>query len=1135
MSKTALQEFQQARVSQTTQNDARRIRTRVEAAQQNPTRAGVRWPFELIQNAHDAGPRDDNDRVEISFILQEDNLVVSHTGKPFTSQELAALLSGGSSKEFDDEDTTGRFGTGFLVTHALSTRVDVDAFLATNEDNERLRIELIRDGNEDSIVQNIELANRSVENAESVGGSRFAGNSPTATFTYHCANTDVAAIGLKRLQAALPYLYATCKKLGRVRIELPDETRIFDPGLTYERQLDGIFLEETEVTISGSCESQELIAVRAGGEESRSALLALLENDEYHRRLRLPNREFPKCFVRFPIAGTGFLPFNVVLDGRFAPEQERDGILMNTEDKHLIVSALSALPSLVRHAVQESWTDAHHLSLLSVPERTFSDEPTSGESEWWHGVITEVATSVAKQPIVGTGIGTLPALRGDGNEAASFLVASMDVSKATSFAYDEIHALANDVAGLHIPDELVAQDWGEIARVWDECGVGVSRVGVQELINTVIAQANSVDDLPILSDSFDWLSRLLQLIKESLDEYTVSGLIDGILPDQNGALRNSGDLWVDRGISEEIKDIALEVGIDLRSKLVNKQLWRALSRPGFEAAKQLVVELCGDTYEEADARDEILSAFADRMPDDYRFTTSDVAPVPLLRAAARMVSYLANKEDIQGLRRCPLLTVSDTIVYLTGSQQILAPKSNWPESSRSYADLYTENRILSDFYCEDGDVKSALDALVSLGLAIPAPLYEAVRHEISDPNLLSAMSVDGTDAANVTVRNEKFGQIAFLSTDLVQRCGNDPTLAKRLLGFVLNVAAKEDQGWRVAKDIAGTRGGEPVTLSLRGSIWPYELKVRAWVPVPFPEDSEEDGFVSYPATENYLRELDEESLSANNADARDLLHQVFGFKRLELMLAGLDENVKSELEELLEDHKLVGSAVRHRDLLKTAEQKPEVAQLISDIDTDEIQEIREELNERHRKSVLRETNRSFGHAAQEALANAIETYGLDLKLVDLGFDYEVFPGSLDSALEEAPFSFTVGSYFLEVKATTTGDVRLTPLQAKTATEHANRFVLCVIDLRGQEPKETWYASDVEPYAKIVRGIGSEVESVYEYVDMLSADEELVRLRNEEQLRYGLNSELWENGISIGEWVRSLTPTLLPDTAPSPPS
>lgn len=76
MSTKARSEFDEARIQQTTQNDARRIRTRVQAAQ-NSARAGVqwRWPFELMQNAHDAGPRGDNDQVEVKFALQDTRLI----------------------------------------------------------------------------------------------------------------------------------------------------------------------------------------------------------------------------------------------------------------------------------------------------------------------------------------------------------------------------------------------------------------------------------------------------------------------------------------------------------------------------------------------------------------------------------------------------------------------------------------------------------------------------------------------------------------------------------------------------------------------------------------------------------------------------------------------------------------------------------------------------------------------------------------------------------------------------------------------------------------------------------------------------------------------------------------------------
>ncbi len=263
MSKIALEEFDGARILQTTQNDARRIYQRVKAAQENPTRASVRWPFELIQNAHDAGPSEGNNRVEINFTLSEDRLIVSHTGKPFVAQELAALLSGGSSKEFDDEDTTGRFGTGFLVTHAVSTHVAIDGLLGTQQGYEEFSIELTRDGDEDSIIANIEQANESLENAEPIL-DQWNINSPTASFTYYDPNLEVVRRGLDRLEQTLPYLYATCDKLGRVMIIRPGDEKCFQPERTEDSEVEEFLINKTLVNIDGTHHSGQVTAVRAG-------------------------------------------------------------------------------------------------------------------------------------------------------------------------------------------------------------------------------------------------------------------------------------------------------------------------------------------------------------------------------------------------------------------------------------------------------------------------------------------------------------------------------------------------------------------------------------------------------------------------------------------------------------------------------------------------------------------------------------------------------------------------------------------------------------------------------------------------------------------------------------------------------
>src|SRR5437667_12294710 len=106
MSKNLLNKFSHDQESQLKRNEARKMRTLVEQARGNIERSGARWPFELTQNAHDPGPRPAADQVTINLAFDGQTVTYQHDGKPFSTQDLAALLSARSNKEFDSNDTT---------------------------------------------------------------------------------------------------------------------------------------------------------------------------------------------------------------------------------------------------------------------------------------------------------------------------------------------------------------------------------------------------------------------------------------------------------------------------------------------------------------------------------------------------------------------------------------------------------------------------------------------------------------------------------------------------------------------------------------------------------------------------------------------------------------------------------------------------------------------------------------------------------------------------------------------------------------------------------------------------------------------------------------------------------------------
>ena len=185
-------------------------------------------------------------------------------------------------------------------------------------------------------MENIEQSNQSLENAKSVSESWIATN-PTASFMYRNPNEEITRRGLHRLEQMLPYLYSTCGKLGNVCIRQSGNELVFEPDMPSEHIKDDFLIRETRITISSSDTKRQVTALRIGRMNGQSALLAVLKNCEDNGyQVVPPGDDFARVFVTFPIAGTDFLPFNVAVDGKFAPLQERDGIAMHDDDKALM-------------------------------------------------------------------------------------------------------------------------------------------------------------------------------------------------------------------------------------------------------------------------------------------------------------------------------------------------------------------------------------------------------------------------------------------------------------------------------------------------------------------------------------------------------------------------------------------------------------------------------------------------------------------------------------------------------------------------------------------------------------------------------------------------------------------------------
>ena len=380
MSQEAYNLFDRALSEQHARNEARRIRIRVHEARGNPHSASFRWPFELLQNALDSGPRTGS-AITVRLNCEDSKLTFEHDGAPFTSEELAALLSGGSSKEFESETTTGRFGTGFLVTHVLAEQTTLRGLLKVPRGYELFELMLDRGGDEDAILRNSRSCNDAIRLAKPI--AKFDGV-PSASFEYPLGDDRTLLIGVEALKQALPYLYVTRLSLGQIEFtEADGSTEVWTPGEVIEEILDDGYAQyrTIEVERDGTAYASRRVYRFTTAEDSAPAALVLMEKSEDGWEVLLPEDEAPRIYREYPLRGSGFVPVNFVFDGKFDPDQERIKLLMSDEDKALLEDAFAAGVIAVKYAFSEGWNDAHLLARASMPTTAF--DPTNAERK--HG------------------------------------------------------------------------------------------------------------------------------------------------------------------------------------------------------------------------------------------------------------------------------------------------------------------------------------------------------------------------------------------------------------------------------------------------------------------------------------------------------------------------------------------------------------------------------------------------------------------------------------------------------------------------------------------------------------------------------------------------------------------------------
>lgn len=182
--------------------------------------SGERALWELVQNA-----RDMSEECCIRIELNEDSIVFTHHGKPFSYSSLLALVKQDSSKDDPSKDLAGQYGTGFMTTHAFNRIVDVcgpyEVRKSKLEIEKFIKMHMILDRSNTASLEAYKEMNRELNMVENMCEStdECDGNAPTV-FRYNLSPDLVNSVSrqIKKTSELMPFVLVINERIKEVEV-----------------------------------------------------------------------------------------------------------------------------------------------------------------------------------------------------------------------------------------------------------------------------------------------------------------------------------------------------------------------------------------------------------------------------------------------------------------------------------------------------------------------------------------------------------------------------------------------------------------------------------------------------------------------------------------------------------------------------------------------------------------------------------------------------------------------------------------------------------------------------------------------------------------------------------------------------
>lgn len=530
---------------------AQRLREKLSLLKNRINSAKKRWFWELLQNASDY-----NDAVNVKLIVTDNRVTFLHDGSPFSIRDVFNLISPDSNKQEDEvhADNIGKFGTGLVSTHILSSELDIKGvFKGDNDECYQFSLSLDRSCFEDkqSLIEQINQAKESFKESHHKTNYTEGFNS---SFSYSLGKAlpglpplTSKDIDLQYLYESLPYTMCFMPKVLSVVIE---DNRS-NPGVavykiarstTEEREIT--YLIDTDSTVS----HQKFAYFKRGDISS----VFKYEDDTIFA--------FPeglsRLFCGLPLIGTEEIGMPFLLNSpKFEPTPEREGVELepgsNETNRKLFSESIELYGEILDYVESKKLKNAFHLTNL---HRKFNGTQASN-TQFYNLFLAKYKQHALSHNIVMNGNGQFISL--------SSVLLPFKESKADVKLYENSFLLNNTC----LPAKEDFQSWFDATDFTIFTDLKYTYV---DLAKEIESKGNIYSFGKTPSEIQSWLFQCAGYFKEC-DRFIFSK--HKLLPNQSGDLCWA-NIYADNGLPKELKDIYDSLyaikGVKIGDKLLNK-------------------------------------------------------------------------------------------------------------------------------------------------------------------------------------------------------------------------------------------------------------------------------------------------------------------------------------------------------------------------------------------------------------------------------------------------------------------------------------------------------------------------------------------------------------------------------------